>query len=253
MPVIIKKISNTELLEILENPANYQKDAVTAAKAELESRQLSCEAIDAAKEPLLAKQLQRAKKQERTRAAEEQLRNAGNTLADTLRPGQNANEGIDKTILRITAGYSIMIILQFIFSFNQFRGLSLKDISYSPLAVLVSLLSFIVGPAGVVSFFKRKPTGWMLLILFTIICFEQTGELLFFAARWQLRGNNAAFYRVFSPPSPFKYVLPLLIYGSAIYLLCDENIRGVFNINSKKMKNTLGVCAGLILLLIIAA
>ena len=50
-----KTITATELLAILDNPGDYQPAAIEAAKAELESRQLSETAIQEARQPLVEK------------------------------------------------------------------------------------------------------------------------------------------------------------------------------------------------------
>jgi hypothetical protein len=48
-----KTITNLELLEILENPDDYQPSAIEAAKNEISSRQLSDTEISEAKESLI--------------------------------------------------------------------------------------------------------------------------------------------------------------------------------------------------------
>lgn len=50
-----KTITNSELLDILEHPENYQLAAIEAAKKEFENRQLSEEEIEKAKQLLLEK------------------------------------------------------------------------------------------------------------------------------------------------------------------------------------------------------
>jgi CRISPR/Cas system-associated protein Csx1 len=79
-----KLISNTELLNILDHPGDYQPLAVEAAKNELLKRQLSETEIKEAREPIIAKQIQKEKQREKTKEIENKLKTAGYTLIDTL-------------------------------------------------------------------------------------------------------------------------------------------------------------------------
>lgn len=72
-----KTITDSALLAILDNPQDYQASAIEAAKAELESRQLSESAILEARQPLLEKEQAQAAEREKRKMKEEKLKAAG--------------------------------------------------------------------------------------------------------------------------------------------------------------------------------
>ncbi|MEO8403605.1 MAG: hypothetical protein ABI480_03385, partial [Chitinophagaceae bacterium] len=57
-----KTISDADLLSILENPDDYQPEAIEAAKNELITRQLPDTVVNEVKESFKAKQVQKEKK-----------------------------------------------------------------------------------------------------------------------------------------------------------------------------------------------
>lgn len=64
---IYKRISSTELFEIITNAEEYQPSAIEAAKNELSNRKLSEVEINMAKEPLVVTQLRKGKQAEKKR------------------------------------------------------------------------------------------------------------------------------------------------------------------------------------------
>jgi hypothetical protein len=80
-----KTISDTELLNILDNPDGYQLLAFEAAKEEFAKRQLSDTEIQQARQLLIAKQVQKEKEREKAKAVEIKIRAVGHTFIDTIR------------------------------------------------------------------------------------------------------------------------------------------------------------------------
>src|SRR5687768_378047 len=109
-----KKISDTELLSILDNPGDYQPIAVEAAKQELASRQLTDIEIREARLPLLAKQAQKKKEKERIKIVETRLKNAGNSFIDTIDPIQPGIPSIEKIIRVIVIVFGGIFLYQLI-------------------------------------------------------------------------------------------------------------------------------------------
>jgi hypothetical protein len=96
-----KTITTTELLAILDNPRDYQSAAIEAAKAELESRQLSETALQKARQPLVEKVQRKEAEREKIKVVEEKLKVAGNGFFEAINPIQQGIPSTEKMIRRI--------------------------------------------------------------------------------------------------------------------------------------------------------
>ena len=109
-----KKISNTELLEILENPKNYQPLAIKAAMQEFSNRQLSDDEINLARLPLIEKRRLKERKKQNRESIENNVKDTTAMLIETLNPIQKERPGIDKTILLIELSFGFIFIFKII-------------------------------------------------------------------------------------------------------------------------------------------
>ena len=112
-----KTITDTELLDILEHQENYQHLAIEAAKKEFENRKLSDEDISKAKQPLILKQLEKEKQKKKIKVIENRVKNAGNTLVETLNPIQTETPTTDKLIRLISIAFFALFLFKIISDF----------------------------------------------------------------------------------------------------------------------------------------
>jgi hypothetical protein len=234
-----KTISDTELLNILENPNDYQPSAVEAAKEEFSKRQLSDIEIQEAKKPLWAKQEQKAKQKEKVKAVETRIKDAGHTIIDTINPIQPGIPSTEKTIRFIAIIFGGIFLYQF---FKDFRThlAYIKDIPRFPLDSSLYLLPLILLPVATFTFWKRKTLGWILLTIF--LTFSAVGAmwLLFQSYHWKPSGFGGL-DNLFPRPSPTPYIIQLLFLIVTLFVLCKTNIREVFSVD----RQTMGVAIGL--------
>src|SRR5688572_19076447 len=113
-----KKISDSALLSILDNPEEYQPVALEAAKKEFANRQLTDLEIQEARHPLLTKQAQKEKEIERIKAVETKIKNVGYAFFDTINPIQSEIPATEKTIRLIVIVFGGLFLYQLI---NDFR------------------------------------------------------------------------------------------------------------------------------------
>ena len=234
-----KTISDTELLSILDNPDDYQAVAVEAAKKEFSNRQLSETEIQEARQPLIAKQLQKEKEREKVKAVETKIKAAGRTFIDTINPIQSEIPSTEKTIRLIVIIFSGIFLYQFTTGFRDNMAY-IKDIPRLPFESISILLPQILLPIATIAFWKRKTLGWILLTAF--LTFSAVGAmwLLFQSFYWKPSGF-AGLNNFFPRPSPTKYIIQLLFLVGTIYILSKTNIREVYSIDKQKMGVTIGI------------
>lgn len=241
-----KTISDTELLDILDNSGDYQSSAIDAAKEEFSKRQLSESAIQEARQPLIVKQQQKEKEREKIEMVETKIKTAGHTFIDTINPIQSGIPSTEKTIRLIVIIFGGLFLYQFFKGFSTYLA-CIKDIPKFPFESFLYLLPQILLPVAIFSFWKRKTFGWILLTIF--LTFSTVGAmwLLFLSFSWNssILGDLDDIF----PPSPTTYIIQLLFLVATIYVLCKTNIREVFNIDKQKMIATIGITGFVTLIL----
>ena len=75
-----KKLNNSDLLDIISNPKDYQDLALEAAKLEFENRQLTDEQKEVAKSELFLKLNAKEEKRKRLMSIEEKLKYTGESV-----------------------------------------------------------------------------------------------------------------------------------------------------------------------------
>ncbi len=228
-----KTISDTELLSILDKPEDYQPLAVQAAKNELANRQLSEAQIQDARQPLIAKQIQKEKEREKVKAIESRIKDAGHTFIDTINPIQSGIASTEKTIRLVVILFGGIFLYQL---FKDFRThlAYLRDIPRFPLDSSLYLLPLILLPVAIFTFWRRKTIGWTLLTIFLTYSAVGAMWLLFQSLTWKPYGFSGL-DNLFQGPSPTTYIVQLLFLFGTLYVLCKPTIREVFSISKQKM------------------
>jgi len=234
-----KKISDTELLSILENPGDYQPIALEAAKKEFVSRQLTDTEIQEARHPLLAKQAQKKKEKARMKAVETRIKNTGDSFIDTINPIQSGVPSTEKIIRLIVIVFGGIFLYQFIKDF-RIHVAYIKDFPGHAFESSLYLAPVILLPVAIFTFWKRKKLGWILLTIF--LTFSAVGSMwsLFQSFTWKPSGFPAM-DRLMPRPSPTTYIIQLLFFVGTVIVLYKKNIREAFSVDKQTMGVTIGV------------
>ena len=237
-----------KLLDIIDNPSDYQPSAVDTARLELNGRQLSAEQLEEAKAIQADRQKVKADKQQKTKAIEDKIKSVGLSLVDTFNPIQQETPTTDKYIKIISLFLGGLSLYQFYKEFGMLRFmLTDSSASWDFSMVLYFLPLFLVPTAGLLLWFRKKH-GWTLSTLF--FSYTAAGTIPFFlsALKRQPTGNTAS-DTLFPVVSPTVYIGTFLIFGAATWLMTKENIRKVYGINRQTMLITIGLGAATILLM----
>ncbi len=233
-----KTISNTELLSILENTADYLPIAIEAAKNEFANRQLSETEINDAKHPLLKKQLQKEKQQEKINQIEAKVKSAGTIIIDTLNPIQSGIPTTEKIIRYIILVYGGIFLYQLISNFGMIKA-SIGDLIQFPFESALFLFPFIIFPIAILTFWKRKKIGWILFTVFLTSSIVGVLWVLFLTINWKPSSNG--FDGLFPRPSLLNFIIQLVFLGGTQFVICKQTIREIFSISEEKLLMTIGI------------
>jgi hypothetical protein len=230
--------SAAALLDILDHPSDYTPEALAAAQAELQGRNLSEQALADAREDnlaiLQARQLQRAP----AAMAAKQVESTLGKLFDTLNPIHATAPMAEKWARWLSIVFVLMAIAtwyqHFRFMMDMFAwGFSEWDFSMVEYAFPLLLL-----PAGAILFAWRKREGWHLMAAFLVYSTLQAAGLVILAWSWEPFGMTAL-DELFPQPSLWMYVLITLFFGSLLWAVARPPIRDRFSVTPKAAITTI--------------
>ncbi len=241
-----KRISNTELFEILNNPEAYQPSAIEAAQNELSNRKLSEVEINMAKEPLVLKQLKKDKQAEKNKIAGEKMKAVSESIFYTVKTNDTEEHLTEKKILFVIVVYGIYFILTITKEFSTIISL-ITGIGNSTFLVSLYLLPLLITPVALFTFWKRKAIGWSMLVL--IVSFSVASNLIMLYKILFQRVSSLYYDNIYRSPIRGTNLFYLFIILSILYVVCKKNIRDIYGIDVPKMAGLIfiGTLAGFIL------
>lgn len=235
---LYKTLPTDELLDIIDQAQDYQPLAVEAAKAEIESRMISSELLEAAKAVQQRRLQAKIEATERTQARVSEIKNAATKISDALNPIQTTTYNTDKLILRITIWFGIVTLYTFVkeFGFLQFMASMGKwDISAS-----FTILPVVILPIGSILFWFRKKEGWFILTAFS--AYIVTGIIPTIAMWVTYKPSGIAVLDYLTTIiSPAGSIIPAIIFGQVIWYLCKADMRAVYSVDKMLLLVAIGV------------
>jgi hypothetical protein len=245
-----KKMSNAELLEVLQHPAHYQSEALSIAKAEFNTRQLSEKDIQEAGQALLNKNLKKELQNERIAAATTKIVDAGNTFYDTINPIRVTAPTAEKLIRFISLVFSGLFIYKIKVNFGLFSSI-IEGSSHESFAYTIYIFPIVVELIAIVLFWLKKKSGWMLLAIFCCYSLVEILQGLYYSILFQ--SEESSFMRFGAPPSPLSHIIAALFFAGTIAVMLRQDIKLVYKIEKQNVQSALvvGGLAGLLFLFLL--
>lgn len=232
-----KERSSIDLLRILDNPSAYQTNAVEAAKAIIEDRQLSHEMISDAKALFERERQAKADKLQ----SKKSISNYGLSTLQSINPLEAKPPEPTRIIGIICVLLAGLLFFKLYFNFRM-MWLVLGDISYWDTYIVLFLLSLLYTPFALWLFYRKTSVGWVLIAAlityYVAISFEGfiVGLIMEFTQHEYL---NVLFYQ----PSPWSSFLGLAFYIGVLFVVCKQKIRIIYRIGRQKMLSVLSLTA----------
>jgi hypothetical protein len=214
-----KKISNQELLEILDNPKDYQMLALKVAKQEFLNRQLTEEEVNIARQAQINKKLLKAKGKQNFEPIENNTNASDSKNLDTLSSTAGKEQGLDKTLLLIIVLFSLVAILQITSNYSMLKY-SLRDFKRHPLLAFVTAFPIVILPIALIIFSNRKRIGWILLAIYITFCATDSALLL---------------VQHFTIDS----IIRLIFFVGTLLLICNKKISETYSVSKKRKEITI--------------
>ncbi len=230
-----RDLSNSELLEALDRPDDYQPLAVEAARLELDRRNLTEQELLDARSIIQAQNDQKATKQQQ---AENRKDLAATTASSVTRgllvlrdgPSTPAREiNFISLVLGIAAIYDIYKQAGYI-SFLLRESGAIRIADYLPIVPAVVL------PISVYLFWRQRRIGWMALCTYLTYSACTVISTAILVRVWDYQSGLGGL--MVQPPEVLA--LQLLFLGGMIVAICRGKIREIFGIDPNIMAATIG-------------
>jgi hypothetical protein len=234
-----------KLLDIIDNPNEYQSLAVEAAQQELENRQLSSEQMKYAKVVQTERQNEKLDKQQRSRSIERRIESISSSLGETLNPISSETPTTDKYIKLISLFLCILFLYQFYKGFGIFRLLFTDLTGKWDLSIVFYFLPLIFLTTAGLTFWFKKKIGWILTTIY--FSYTAAAAVSMFVLEFNRKSTGlSALDKLFPTTAPIVYIEALLIFGGLTWILIKENMRSVYKIDKKTMLIVLSISIGFV-------
>ena len=241
-------LDSSALLDILDNRSEYQAQAVEAAEFELKSRKLTDEQLVEAKKEQTLRKEEKERKEQKEKYIGNKVNAWGTSIADTFNPFQKDIPSADK-IIKLLSLFLWGLLFYQLYAEYPFLIFLFTDSSakWEPIMILYYIPLLLLSTSGIL-FWLRKKLGWILATVYFAV--ETAGTVSSYIVTINREPSGLpGFDEIYPTPSPTAYLWPLLLYGSATWAICKQELREVYLIDKKTMFIALGIGLGLLLLI----
>lgn len=234
------KYSNTELLQIIDSPDDYQPIGVEAAKTILASRQLSDKDIEIATAELHALKQERIAKKQKQIDLENKLKNNVDSLISMFNPIQSGTPNSDKVIKIVSMIFGGLFLFKLYKDFGLISFMFTDSGAKWDFSLVLYILPMLFVPTATVLFFKRKKIGWTLLAIFlsySVVCSIGLIILTIIIQPSSLPNLD----NIFPETTLSTHIMTLLFFVGTLWTICKEDIRAIYTINKEYMFKTFGI------------
>lgn len=238
-----KTLSNLELQKIVDLADEYQPDAVSAAKNELNNRNLNKKDIEIIKLQLEEEKTIAREKAEFKRKLVGKVQQKVIDLIDYINPIQKELPTSDKIIRFVTLGFTCLFLYKLITEFRILIWMFTDSSADWDLSAFFYFFPLVILPITILLFWKRKQYGWIILSVF--ISYSVSGALFIFISeigRKKTTGFEALEDLIQTPP-PVYYLVGAIIWGAILFTISKKEIREKFNIDQIKLWLSIGIGA----------
>ena len=239
--------SVSELLEVLENKAEYTPLAIEVAESEWDNRRITQEEFNRAKEELEKKKLAESLQQHPLTVIG---RKTGNFLAQVYHDINPTTRKTPQKAIILICGFVALNLLYYLISDFGFLLYMLQHTNYWDFTTGLYFLPFIFLPGTIYYFYKKSPVGWtMLSIWLTYIVLSAVYACLYELAlpvTFEFN-DDSGIMGLLNEISPRRglshYFFSLLIFGGMLYYINTTAIKHIFRLNKWHPIASIGLTA----------
>lgn len=221
--------SNHELLRIIERASDYDPDALEAANAVMEGRNLSETEWAEAKNAWQAEQTQRQEQEEKRAVFEKKVKGLGASIFEAINPIQESAPSVIKQIRWITLVFGLIAIFRFYREFGLISHMLDDHFSWK-LEIIAYVLPLVLLPVAVFLFAQEKKVGWVLMA--SSLSYSMITCMVLSVRAWNRESSGASPLDHLFPQAFFVATMGItLFFAGALWVLTRKEIRAHFDIS----------------------
>lgn len=222
-----------KLLDVLDNPSEYQPIALDTARAEIARRNLTEQQLDEARADQLVRRLVAEEVGTRKVSQQEKVMKAGRFVVDWLSPVDVASRPARwyiQIVALLVGGNGLYLLYQ---KSNTIRAIFAGEVRLDYWWIWAGPIDIVLFITMAVLFWLRRKTGWILLAGSASL--KAASTITSFVRDLNTEPVQAFGFELF-PDVPLEtYLFNLLLSGSLVATLCQEQIRTVYNVSKRTM------------------
>jgi hypothetical protein len=239
---IYNSYSNLELLWVIENPNDYQPEAIETAKLIIVSRNLSEEEFQSLQKELENLRNEKILKDTNKNKLNQFFPNCVNNIFSNLSPSPNDQLVGNRLIITIAIAFTFIFIYYFFHNWKIiFYSFSVTG-DFSIYIRLFYVFPLIYLSIAIVSFLKHKKLGWVLIIIIEFFALFTYLIILFVLLRNDFFNTKQTEINANIPsPSWITTTFLVLFWILALLTTCSKKIRDVFKISFNFLLTLIGI------------
>ncbi|MFK7970599.1 MAG: hypothetical protein AB8F95_09535 [Bacteroidia bacterium] len=244
------KLSNTELLSIIDDPADYQPEALEAARSEIANRKVPEDELAQIKKALETKSEARLAQQQKLHNANKKTKARLVSMFEAISPVQQGAPTAEKLIRLITLVFTFSTLYIWYKEFDLVRFILADSPAGWDMSMVEYFLPLIMLPVALVLFGMRKKAGWILMTAY--ISYSAILALVLVVMTWDTEASSIpALETLFPKTSPIIHFVGFAFFAGVWWIMMRQDIRKQFGISKQSAIRT-NVIAGILTLVLIA-
>ena len=227
-----KTYSNSQLLDIIEHPGDYQPDAVETAKAIIQNRKPTEDEMKIARNELDAVSDEKSRKEQQKKEVRDKLKSISQTVIDHINPVQDTFSSTQKKIRIISIVFGALYFLWIYKEFGMLHFMFTDRSAEWGFDMITYILPLIFIPTLVILFYKKKKAGWYLLMIHLV--YSAISMIWLLHMSFKVRDLDVpGIDSIISTAPVIIYILAFLFFAGMIGVISQKDIRSVYAIKKQ--------------------
>ena len=226
--VAYKRLNNAQLIEIIENPQNYQPMAIEAAELEITTRQLNSQNVEEIKAELKSKKLEEQRLQNKSAERKKEFKTKAFQVLEYVDP--LVKKTSNKSIIIITFILLVIALFSIISVYSTFKYMFLMDEGVGFFSL--DIIEAIYLPITIFLFWKKKFIGFGMLFFW--LCFRIISTSIYAYYIFQIPEINGPMADLIKLPNLSTSITQIVFYGGLLYFINKPSIKSLYNPKTEK-------------------
>ncbi len=241
-----KKLTDTQLLEIVSSHDGYEPNAITAAEQEIKRRGLTNDQINEINKEIKDAESKELKQKEKIDAVSKKVLSTGSSLAEDMYPIRKTPLTPDRAILLFSLFFATMFVISFKNGFEMLEFMFRSSSAKWDMSMVFFFVPFAITPIATVLFWLRKKWGWFLLAAY--MAYTLCIAICSFIIQMRISLIDIPVVNFFRKETVSSSLLQILFFAGMLAAVCWKPLRNIYKVEKRQVVWTISIVAVLVLI-----